>query len=266
MNEKQIWDRLYASIQNPFGVAGVMGNFQAESAMRANNLQDCYQGSLGMNDEQYTAAVDRGSYGNFVHDSAGYGLYQATFWSIKEHLLNYARAHGKSIGDWQMQVDQFIALLKEQYSGVWNTLVSATSVRQASDAVLLKFERPADQSAGVQVYRAGLGQNFFDQFAGTAAIPVEETAPVQPQPEAELVSVNVPVLARDAVSNAVSNAQALLIRQGYACGGRIINGHEQPDGIFGPTTEKAVRDFQSLKGLPSDGVIGTDTWTALLTT
>ena len=266
MNEKQIWDRLYASIQNPFGVAGVMGNFQAESAMRANNLQDCYQGSLGMNDEQYTAAVDSGSYGNFVHDSAGYGLYQATFWSIKEHLLNYARAHGKSIGDWQMQVDQFIALLKEQYSGVWNTLVSATSVRQASDAVLLKFERPADQSAGVQVYRAGLGQNFFDQFAGTAAIPVEETPSAQPQPEPELVSVNVPVLARDAVSNAVSNAQALLIRQGYACGGRIINGHEQPDGIFGPTTEKAVRDFQSLKGLASDGVIGADTWTALLTT
>ena len=234
--------------------------------MRANNLQDCYQGSLGMNDEQYTAAVDSGSYGNFIHDSAGYGLYQATFWSIKEHLLNYARAHGKSIGDWQMQVDQFIALLKEQYSGVWNTLLSATSVRQASDAVLLKFERPADQSAGVQVYRAGLGQNFFDQFAGTAAAPVEETPSAEPQPEAELVSVNVPVLARDAVSNAVSNAQALLIRQGYACGGRIINGHEQPDGIFGPTTEKAVKDFQSLKGLASDGVIGADTWTALLTT
>ena len=219
-----------------------------------------------MGDEQYTAAVDNGSYRNFIHDSAGYGLYQATFWTIKEHLLNYARAHGKSVGDWQMQVDQFIALLKEQYSGVWNTLVSATSVRQASDAVLLKFERPADQSAGVQVYRAGLGQNFFDQFAGTAEVPVEETAPVQPQPEAELVSVNIPVLARDAVSNAVSNAQALLIRQGYACGGRIINGHEQPDGIFGPTTEKAVKDFQSLKGLASDGVIGADTWTALLTT
>ena len=215
-----------------------------------------------MGDEQYTAAVDNGYYRNFIHDSAGYGLYQATFWSIKEHLLNYARAHGKSVGDWQMQVDQFIALLKEQYSGVWNTLVSATSVRQTSDAVLLKLERPADQSAGVQVYRAGLGQSFFDQFAGTAEVPVEETAPVQPQPEAELVSVNIPVLARDAVSN----AQALLIRQGYACGGKIINGHEQPDGIFGPTTEKAVRDFQSLKGLASDGVIGVDTWTVLLTT
>lgn len=206
-----------------------------------------------------------------MHDSAGYGLYQATFWSIKEHLLNYARAHGKSIGDWQMQVDQFVALLKEQYSGVWNTLISATSVRQASDAVLLRFERPADQSAGVQAYRAGQGQSFYDQFAGSAATPEEET-PVEepalaiPDPDVVMVSISVPVLAKDAISNAVSNAQALLIRQGYACGGKIINGHEQPDGIFGPTTEKAVRSFQELKALASDGVIGADTWTALLTT
>ena len=44
MNEKQIWDRLYSHIKNPYGVAGVMGNFQAESAMKANNLQDSYQG------------------------------------------------------------------------------------------------------------------------------------------------------------------------------------------------------------------------------
>ena len=101
MNEKQIWDRLYSHIRNPDGVAGVMGNFQAESAMKANNLQDSYQGSIGMNDEQYTAAVDSGSYGNFVHDSAGYGYFQATYWSIKQYLLNYARNHGKSIGELQ---------------------------------------------------------------------------------------------------------------------------------------------------------------------
>ncbi len=123
----------------------------------------------------------------------------------------------------------------------------------------------------MQAYRAGLGQSFYDQFAGTAVTPTEET-PVEepalaiPDPDVVMVSINVPVLAKDAVSNAVSNAQALLIRQGYACGGKIINGHEQPDGIFGPTTEKAVRSFQELKGLASDGVIGADTWTALLTT
>ena len=38
-NAKAIWDRLYAAIQNPYGVAGIMGNFYAESALKSTNLQ-----------------------------------------------------------------------------------------------------------------------------------------------------------------------------------------------------------------------------------
>ena len=107
-NEKAIWDRLYAAIQNPYGVAGVMGNMKAESNCRSNNLQNSYEKSLGMSDEQYTAVVDEGSYTNFVKDKAGYGLVQWTYWSLKEGLLNYARSVGKSIGDRDMQVDYFL--------------------------------------------------------------------------------------------------------------------------------------------------------------
>ena len=64
----------------------------------------------------------------------------------------------------------------------------------------------------------------------------------------------------------MKNAQALLISKGYACGGRIVQGSEVPDGDFGPTTEKSVRSFQSQKKLDNDGIIDSDTWTALLTT
>lgn len=39
-----------------------------------NNLQNVYNNKLGKTDAEYTAAVDNGSYGNFVKDSAGYGL------------------------------------------------------------------------------------------------------------------------------------------------------------------------------------------------
>lgn len=178
---KAIWDRLYAAIQNPYGVAGVMGNMNAESSLRSDNLQNTYEKSLGMNDAQYTAAVDNGSYTNFVHDSAGYGLVQWTYWSLKEGLLNFAKSQGVSISDWKMQVDYFLKEMKEEYTAIWKVLTTAKTVREASDAVLLKFERPADQSEAVQVKRAGYGQEFLAKYAGSAAEPKEkqETSQVE---------------------------------------------------------------------------------------
>ena len=177
--EQAIWDRLYAAIQNPYGVAGVMGNFYAESALKSTNLQNSYEKSLGMTDDQYTAAVDNGSYTNFVHDSAGYGLFQATYWSIKESLLNYAKSKGVSIGDRDMQVDWFLQAMKNEYTAIWKVLTTATTVREASDAVLLKFERPADQSETVQVKRAGYGQTYFDKYADKqpATTPASDDKP-----------------------------------------------------------------------------------------
>ena len=163
---KVIWDRLYAAIQNPYGVAGVMGNMQAESSLRSNNLQNTYEKSLGLSDEQYTAAVDSGSYTNFVNDKAGFGLVQWTFWSLKEGLLNYANSQGASIADWKMQVDYFLKEMKEEYTSIWKVLTTAKTVREASDAVLLKFERPADQSEAVQVKRSGYGEEFLAKYGG----------------------------------------------------------------------------------------------------
>ena len=325
---------------------------------------------------------------------------------------------GISIGDRDMQIDCFCDLLKEQYANVWYTLGNAASVRQASDAVLLKFERPADQSERVQAYRAGLGQKWFDQFAGTEpqkkeesacdpqkviAVAIAELGYLEKAGNAQLddktanagsgnftkyardIDVNYPRFyngakngyawcdvfldwcfitaygyenalkllcqpegscgagctfsmqyyqnkgrfhrsnpqpgdqiffgnstesthtglvekveggavitiecntsdrvarrsyslsdgsilgygrpAYDSISGQGGSAPTIvLIRNGYACGGRVVNGNEIPDGDFGSSTDKAVRAFQKLKGLSIDGVIGKDTWTALLTT
>lgn len=176
-DEEAIWRRLYSHLGNAFGVAGVMGNFKAESAMRSNNVENSYEQKLGMNDESYTKAVDDGTYGNFVYDSVGYGLYQATFWSIKQHLLDYAKRRRKSIGDRDIQVDAFVDLIKQSYQSVWQTLVNATSVLAASNAVLLNFERPADQSVNAQNQRASFGQEYYDKYANSKPNAEKEDKP-----------------------------------------------------------------------------------------
>lgn len=174
-NEKPIWDYLYSKIGNAYGVAGLMGNLYAESALRPNNLQNTYEKSLGLTDVQYTAAVDDGSYTNFVKDSAGYGLAQWTYWSRKQALQEYAKATSKSIGDLDMQLGFIWKELSEGYKALLKTLQTATSVTDASTAVLTQYERPADQGASVQTKRAGYGQTYYDKYA-TATYPEKLTS------------------------------------------------------------------------------------------
>ena len=105
--------------------------------------------------------MDSGAYSNFVHDSAGYGLAQWTFWSRKQNLLNFARQCGKSIGDLDMQLDFLWKELTEGYASLVRTLQSAATIRIASDAVLVQFERPADQSETAKVRRGFLWAEVF---------------------------------------------------------------------------------------------------------
>lgn len=164
MNEKRIWDYLTEKGLPKYGAAGLMGNIFAESGLNPQNLQNTYEKKFGMTDAQYTAAVDGGSYKDFVRDSAGYGLAQWTYWSRKELLLSYAKKKGVSIGDLEMQLDFLWEELSGKYKGVLDGLKGAGSVREASDIVLTQFERPADQSEAVKERRASYGQGYYEKY------------------------------------------------------------------------------------------------------
>ena len=167
-NEELIWNFLKSKGLNDYAVAGIWGNLKKESAFRPDNLQNSYEKKYGFSDAEYTAAVDSGAYGNFVHDSAGYGLAQWTYWSRKQALYDRAKAAGVSIADLDMQ----LAFLWEEIQGykqVMNVLNNAGSVQAASDAVMTGYEKPGDQSEAAKQVRRAYSQEGFDKYAGSGS-------------------------------------------------------------------------------------------------
>lgn len=165
-NEKAIWNFLIGKGMNAYAAAGIMGNLYAESAFNPRNLQNSYEKKFGLTDEEYTAAVDAGTYTNFAKDCAGYGLAQWTYHTRKQGLLSKAKAAGKSVGDLNIQLS-FLWEELQGYKKVMQQLKAAGSVAEAASAFMIGFERPADQSATAQKKRASYGQKYFDKYAGS---------------------------------------------------------------------------------------------------
>ena len=161
-NEQIIWGFIYSKLNNPYGTAGLMGNLFAESSLNpilANNVKK----KTGLTNEQYTAAADAGVNNNFVSDGIAYGLVQWCYHTRKKALLDKARAADKSVGDINVQLEYMWDEL-QGYKTVMKTLCAAKNVREASDIVMLKYEKPATQTEAVKQLRAKYGQKYFDKY------------------------------------------------------------------------------------------------------
>jgi uncharacterized protein YcbK (DUF882 family) len=164
-NEEKIWNYMKSKGLNDYGCAGLLGNIFAESGLNPKNLENTYERKLGYSDEEYCAAVDNGTYTNFINDRAGWGICQWTYHTRKKALYEYAKSKNKSIGDLEMQLDYLYQELSSDFKSLLVTLKNAKSILETSNEVLLKFECPADQSVSVQNKRASYGQKYYDKYA-----------------------------------------------------------------------------------------------------
>lgn len=167
--ESTIWNYLINKIKNPYGVAGLMGNLYAESGLFPNNLQNTFNTSLSMTDEEYTASVDNGTYtaNQFINDSAGYGIAQWTFSERKEGLYEYFQSGiYLSISDIYLQLDYLWYELNWIYKDVLQTLKSASTIREASDKVLHDFENPKNQGLLTETQRETYSIAYYEQYVG----------------------------------------------------------------------------------------------------
>lgn len=252
MSELTIWGQLVNDGLSPCGAAGLMGNMDAESAMRANNAQD---GMTSMSDADYTDAVDIGSYDRFVNDAVGYGLIQWTYWSRKAALLAFARERGASIGDEAMQVAFCLQELRQDYRDLYNYLCRTDDYYEAASRVCTQYERPAVNNISVRAISA---KKYLDRFGGTAAVLPETDQSAEPNEASVKWRANVPTMAtlcQGFGGTQVTLLQRLLLSWGYTV---------TVTGIFDAETDTAVRAFQADNNLESDGIVGRMTWTALL--
>ena len=299
---KAIWDFLISKGLNAYAAAGLMGNLHAESALNPKNLQNTSNKKLNLTDEEYTQKVDDGTYTNFVRDSAGYGLAQWTYWSRKQNLHEFAKSAGKSIGDLSMQLE-FLWNELQGYKTVINTLKTAKSIREASDAVITGYEKPADQSEGAKKKRAEYGQVYFDRYTKLVQTEKETTCTVEefqewlnenygaglkvdgkygPKTEAAAVKawqqaandILAAGLATDGDFGPKSKAAAAKAEVKRGTRGEFVfilegvlcaKGYYagELDGISGSILVAGIKAFQKAKGLKANGHCDPETWFAL---
>ena len=237
------------------GAAGVIANVEAESAFRSNNLQDCYNQSSGMSDDQYTAAVDNGSYKRFSSDRFGYGLAQWTSDDRKAEMLAFHRSQGKSIGDFNTQVAFLIREMRSKYSFSWRTCCTSNSAYECGYNVCSDYERPANTQTQAQ-YRGQLAKNWCDWLNEHAGD--QSDIPDDPHTDPQPVTLSWPPRTID--KNCFGWPEVWLLQSILKCRGYNV----LIDGIWSQSLDEAVKVFQAQNGLDPDGIVGPKTWAILL--
>lgn len=177
---KAVWDNLMTYINNPIGVAALMGNLFAESGIvpyrceKDNNSTNKFLAS-----KNYTKDVDSGLVsenafvnGGLYEGKPGYGLAQWSYYSRKQALYNmWKSGNYNSIGN----IDLALVYLKSEldthgYNDTLSVLQNATDIRAASNHVLFYFENPTLQGQEVQDKRYAYSQDIYDIYNGSAPI------------------------------------------------------------------------------------------------
>ena len=180
-DSKKVWDFLAGKGFSANAIAGIMGNLQEESGFRSGAIE----GDMGKTNEdllkQITASKDA-----FLAHQGGFGLAQWTSDNRKSDLWDYAQSKGKSVADYDTQLEFLFKELKENYSDTYDALMNGSiSLEEACTVFGDKYEGFGANSAAnrlanaKQVYQdstatAGGGKPQYAQ--GTPWVPDTQVA------------------------------------------------------------------------------------------
>ena len=110
-------------------IAGIMGNFQAESGLIPTRVQ----GDGVQTADEIT-----------IDGKTGYGLAQWTYITRQQGLADFAKARGTSTGDYKTQLDYLLQELDTNYKGTIEAMDAAGSNYDAAIAFHDRYEGSAD--------------------------------------------------------------------------------------------------------------------------
>lgn len=195
---QKIWDALIQSGITTAGAAGIMGNLHSQSVGCVPNRVEAlliqrykeekfHNWPYGLYDERtselYTKEVDEGTiskeefisprqYTGTKHQY-GYGLAQWTTAGRKEKLWNHTKGKGKSISDIDGQIALLVDELKNSFPSVWAVVSKTSSITQATDIVLTKFQAPANPN-NLKATRRSYANEYYNLYKNRKSNKKEE--------------------------------------------------------------------------------------------
>ncbi len=183
--EEKLWYALREAGFSEYATAGVISNLWAKSGLKSNHLNDSSEKYVKMTDQEYTDAVNNGTYSvdKFISDhkannrGAGYGIAEWTSSSSKEGLYYFAQSRGVGIDDEDMQIEYLIGELTStggadgfaqytlgSYKGYTvDSWKNAESAEDAAKAFYWISEKPAKDETAVRVARA---EEYYKEYQG----------------------------------------------------------------------------------------------------
>ncbi|WP_432105558.1 glycoside hydrolase domain-containing protein [Streptomyces sp. bgisy091] len=196
----------------------------------------------------------------------GTGSYvPASYWSGHQRIHQYAGEVTESYGGYSINIDRDyldvgdVATPAPTCTGANLGFTAYPTVRSGSTGEQVKAAQCLLKAAG---FDPGTPDGIFGSGTATAARNFQSSkgltadGVVGAKTWTALLSRGATTTVRNgSTGEAVSRLQRALT----AALGRTVS----VDGVFGSGTEQAVRDYQSSRGLGSDGVVGAATWSAL---
>lgn len=167
-----LWKYLLIHFENPYAVAGIMGNMYYESRFYSSSIEGNVSDNRTLSTE-YTNKVDNGTYSRdyFINhgkgQTEGYGLVGWTATDLKEGLYDYWQSVGGSISSPYTQIEYLFDVIStsSSYSTLNKELKDAKSVRDAAVSFVKRFEICKGwRTKEVQDERSNQAQIYYDLY------------------------------------------------------------------------------------------------------